>query len=215
MGFTTGGARPVPRLVLPGTTVHMAIDMQRVFAERTSWHMPGFDAIVPKVAAIAAAMPGRNVFTRFVVPHTAEHATGQWQNYYRRWHEFTGAVMPAELVDIVEGLAPYATPETLIDKLTYSVFEAPDCAPRLAALGATTIIFTGVETDVCVLASLMTAVDRGYRVLAVSDAVGSSAAEGHHATLTQVLTRLPDQVEIVTAAEVLEAIQEGKEELLF
>jgi len=191
---------------LPPTAVHMAIDMQRVFAEPTAWHMPGFDAIVPNVAAIAQAMQGRNFFTRFVVPHTAEHARGHWKIYYRRWSEFTGAVMAPEMVDIVAALSAYATPETLIDKLTYSVFEAPDCAARLAALGADTIVFTGVETDVCVLASLMTAVDRGYRVIAVADALGSSSVEGHQATLTQVLTRLPDQVEIVDTAQLLQVV---------
>jgi nicotinamidase-related amidase len=205
----TGGAPPVPDLAgpLPRTTVHMAIDMQRVFAEPTAWQMADFYAIVPNVAAIARAMPGRNFFTRFVVPHTAEHANGHWQTYYRRWSDFTGAVMPPGLVDIVDALAPYATPDTLIDKLTYSVFEAPDCVPRLDALGATTIIFTGVETDVCVLASLMTAVDRGYRVIAVADALGSSSAAGHQATLAHVLTRLPDQVEIVDTAEILAALE--------
>ncbi len=217
MAYTIGGEPPVPRLIapLPRTTVHMAIDMQRVFAEATAWHMPGFHSIVPNVAAIAGALPDRSFFTRFVVPHTAEHAHGHWQSYYRRWSDFTGAVMPAELVDIVDALAPYAKPDMLIDKLTYSVFQAPDCVARLDAFETTTIMFTGVETDVCVLASLMTAVDRGYRVIAVSDALGSSSAEGHHATLTHVLTRLPDQVEIADTATVLAAIEERKEGLLF
>ncbi len=194
---------------LPASAVHMAVDMQRVFAEPTSWHMPGFDAIVPNVAALVRAMPGRTFFTRFVVPHTAEHARGHWKMYYRRWHEFTGAVMAPELVEIVPALVPYATAGTLIDKLTYSAFEAPDCEARLAALGADTIVFTGVETDVCVLASLMSAVDRGYRVIAVADAMGSSSVEGHRATLTQVLTRLPDQVEIVETEEALAALPGG------
>ena len=184
----------------------MAIDMQRVFAEKTSWYMPGFDDIVPNIAVIAAAMPGRTFFSRFVVPHTAEHAHGHWQNYYRRWHEFTGAIMAPDLVEIVEALKPYATPETLIDKLTYSVFESADCTQRLDHLNTTTLIFTGVETDVCVLASLLTAIDRGYRVIAVADALGSSSREGHHATLTQILPRMPDQVEIATTQEILQAL---------
>ncbi len=216
MASTIGDAPPVPSLMapLPRTTVHMAIDMQRVFAEDTAWQMHDFHSIVPNIAAIAEALPDSTFFTRFVVPHTAEHAHGHWQTYYRRWTEFTGAVMPPELVDIVDSLTPYVKPEMLIDKLTYSVFEAPDCVPRLDALNTTTIIFTGVETDVCVLASLLTAVDRGYRVIAVADALGSSSAEGHHATLTHVLTRLPDQVEIVDTATVLAAIKERKQGLL-
>jgi nicotinamidase-related amidase len=190
----------------PASTVHLAIDMQRMFAEQTEWYSPGLLPLVPNVAAIAAALPRRTFFTRFTVPHVAEHAKGQWQKYYRRWHRFTGAVMNPGLVEIVEALAPYATPDTLIDKPTYSVFEVAGFDQRLAALGTDTILFTGVETDVCVLASLMTAVDRGYRVVAVADALGSSSAEGHEATLRYVLTRMPDQVEIVETAAVLAAL---------
>ena len=70
----------------PSSTVHLAIDMQRMFSEQTEWHSPGLLALVPNVAAIAAALPGRTLFTRFTVPHVAEHAKGQWQIYYRRWH---------------------------------------------------------------------------------------------------------------------------------
>lgn len=190
----------------PSTTVHLAIDMQRMFAEQTEWHGPGLLALVPNVAAIAAALPKRTFFTRFTVPYSAEHAKGQWQNYYRRWHRFTGAVMNPDLVEVVDALALYATPGTLIDKPTYSVFEVEGFDQRLAALGTDTLLFTGVETDVCVLASLMTAVDRGYRVVAVADALSSSSTAGHEATLRHVLTRMPDQVEIVETAAVLGAL---------
>ena len=197
----------VPRLVLnPSKTVHLAIDMQRVFADATAWQMADFHAIVPHVAAIAAALPGRTLFSRFVVPHLAEHAPGHWQNYYRRWAAFTGAVMDPALIEVVDALAHHATPDTLIDKPTYSIFEARDCPQRLAALRADTLVFTGVETDVCVLASLMAAVDRGFRVVAVADALASSSRAGHEATLQHVLTRLPDQVEITFTADVLAAL---------
>lgn len=193
----------------PAGTVHLAIDMQRVFADATEWQMAGFDALVPQVAAIAAALPGRTLFSRFVVPHAAEHARGHWQNYYRRWKGFTGAVMDPALVEVVDALAAHATPDTLIDKPTYSVFEVEVCEARLAALGADTLVFTGVETDVCVLASLMAAVDRGYRVVAVADALGSSSRTGHEAALRHVFTRMPDQIEIVSTAQVLEALAAG------
>lgn len=193
-------------LVLPPDTVHFAIDMQRVFAEKTDWHLPGFDLIVPKIAALSDALPDRTSFTRFMVPHTAEQARGHWQVYYRRWHGFTGAVMDPGLVDLVDSLARYAMPDLLIDKLTYSVFESPRCEEILSGLQASTIIFSGVETDVCVLASLMSAIDRGYRVIAAADALASSSTDGHKATLKHILTRMPDQVEIASTAEILRAL---------
>jgi nicotinamidase-related amidase len=193
----------------PDTTVHVAIDMQKMFAEDTEWHCASLGGLVANIAAIASALPGRTFFARFRVPRRAEDAKGNWRNYYERWHRFTGAVMDPRLIDIVDSLASYATPDTFIDKVTYSVLEADGCERRFAALNADTVIFTGIETDVCVLASVMTAIDRGYRVIAVADGLGSSSAAGHEATLRDVLTRLPDQVEVADTAAVLAALAAG------
>ena len=66
-----------------------------------------------------------------------------------------------------------------------------------------TLIFTGVETDVCVLASVLTAVDRGYRVIVVTDAVASSDAAAHRATLQVILPRFDQQIELVDVAQLL------------
>jgi nicotinamidase-related amidase len=95
------------------------------------------------------------------------------------------------LVDLVGPLAALAHTEQTLDKPTYSMFGVVGLAEILAARGADTLILTGVETDVCVLATLFDAVDRGYRVVVVADAVTSSSAEGHEAVLEHVLTRLP------------------------
>ena len=65
-------------------------------------------------------------------------------------------------------------PARVIDKYAHSAFEAPAFQAALDELKADTIIFTGVETDVCVLATALTAVDRGYRTILVSDAIASS-----------------------------------------
>ena len=46
------------------------------------------------------------------------------------------------------------------------------------------MIVTGSETDVCVLATVLGAVDLGYRVIVVRDAVCSSSDEGHDALMT-------------------------------
>jgi hypothetical protein len=44
---------------------------------------------------------------------------------------------------------------------------------------ADALIVSGSETDVCVLATVLDAVDIGYRVIVVRDAVCSSSDEGH------------------------------------
>ena len=190
---------------LPPTTLHLAIDMQRIFAEDTSWHTPSLARILPNVARIARAKPEATVYTRFIVPRSPADAPGQWRTYYERWAEFTLERMDPSLVDLVSPLAQIAVPGAIVDKPTYSVFEAPGFGERLAAEGITTLVFTGVETDVCVLASLMAAVDRGFRVIAVADAMTSSDEASHRAILDLVFPRMPDQIEILDTDTLLAA----------
>jgi nicotinamidase-related amidase len=69
--------------------------------------------------------------------------------------------------------------------------------------GADTVIVSGSETDVCVLATILGAVDRGFRVLVVTDAICSSSDAGHDALLTVYRGRYSEQIETVTAETVL------------
>jgi nicotinamidase-related amidase len=67
--------------------------------------------------------------------------------------------------------------------LTKPVFAAADNPPIRAALEATgrhTVVAVGLETDVCVVHSAVSLIERGYRVAAVTDAIFSpGAAHGH------------------------------------
>lgn len=51
--------------------------------------------------------------------------------------------------------------------------------------GIDTVIITGGETDVCVLATMLGAVDWGVRVILVQDALCSSADETHDASFNK------------------------------
>jgi nicotinamidase-related amidase len=187
--------------------VHVAVDLQRLFSEPTSWHVEGLAAILPNVVALVEAMPGRTLFTRFMVPMHAHHMPGQWRRYYERWAQFTGANLPPHMLDLVEAIERLASPASKVDKLTYSAFEVSAFEQKLRTLNADTLIFTGVETDVCVLGTLLPAIDRGYRVVAVEDAMASSSPQGHAATLRHVLPRFDEQVEIAATADVLAALR--------
>ena len=64
---------------------------------------------------------------------------------------------------------------------------------------------TGSETDVCVLATVIGAVDHGYRVIVVTDAVCSSSDEGHDAMLKLYRERYSLQIEAVGSEAILSA----------
>lgn len=186
-------------------TLHLVVDMQRLFAEETAWHTPALAGILPAVTRLVREGPARRLFARFTTPASADQARGRWQTYYRRWEAVTGARLDPALADLVGPLAALARPDELVDKPTYSVFAVPGFAERLDALGVDTLVMSGVETDVCVLASLHGAVDRGLRVVLPADAVASSSAAAHEAVLRHLLPRLPEQVELTTVEAVLRA----------
>jgi nicotinamidase-related amidase len=68
---------------------------------------------------------------------------------------------------------------------------------------ADALIISGSETDVCVLATVLSAVDLGYRVIVVRDAVCSSSDEGHVMLLRLYHTRFSEQIETADAATIL------------
>jgi len=72
-------------------------------------------------------------------------------------------------------LAALCPPATVMDKTRYSALAEPELIEHLRQREADALIVSGSETDVCVLATVLDAVDLGYRVIVVRDAVCSSA----------------------------------------
>ena len=181
-------------------TRHVVIDMQRLFAEDTAWHTPAITEILPNVLTLCNAFEGRTLFAKFMLPHTPDHAAGRWRDYYRRWSMLTTAEFDPAFQDLMAPLAARARPEDVLEKPTYSVFQIPGLAERLRGEGVEKLVFSGVETDICVLASVFDAIDAGFHAVVISDAVGSSAPAAHRATLDHVLSRMPDQIDIIPTA---------------
>jgi nicotinamidase-related amidase len=186
-----------------GHAAHVAIDMQVVFAEHPDWGAASTMEIAPRVARIAAHWPERAVFTRFMPPPSLEEALGQWQTFYRRWPQIVAASGNAALFDLLPSLKAHVPPARVIDKPVYSAFDVPAFTNALHTLSADTLIFTGVETDVCVLATALGAIDRGLRTILVSDALASASPEGHGAALAAIYPRFDQQVELIDTETLL------------
>lgn len=188
--------------------VHVAIDMQRLFAEPTEWHAPSLAPLVAPIARIAQHRPQRTIFTRFLTPHSAEHARGQWRTYYRRWRSVTLERLAPDMLDLVAPLAALAPPTLVVDKHGHSSFSSSDFLPALGRLRADTLVLTGVETDVCVLTTALDAIDHGLRVILIEDAVASSSPEGHRACLDHIYPRYDQQIEVLTTDALIDAWRE-------
>ena len=190
-----------------GDALHVVVDMQDLFAARTVWHTPSIPAVTPAIRRLVAHRSERAIFTRFMTPHTADETGGAWRTYYRRWTRVTTSQMDPALLDVMNAFRSFIPPARVIDKTTYSAFESDAFVDLLDAMACRTLIVTGVETDVCVLATVMTGVDRGYRVIIAEDAVTSSDEDAHRATLDLVYRRFEDQIEIGSTAEIIASWQ--------
>jgi nicotinamidase-related amidase len=82
-----------------------------------------------------------------------------------------------EMIDLVPDLAKFVPPARRFDKHVYSPWTGSDLHLQLRNSGIDTVIITGGETDVCVLSTMLGAIDWGFRVILVTDALCSSADE--------------------------------------
>ena len=90
----------------------------------------------------------------------------------------------AALLELLPPLSSLSPPATVIDKTKFSGFAGPQLLlSHLQARGADGLVITGSETDVCVLGTVLGAVDVGYRVIIVRDAICSSSDQGHDALM--------------------------------
>lgn len=188
---------------LDRNAVHVCVDMQRFFAEGSEWAAPATFGVLPAVERLCAHAPARTVFTRFLTPNRAEDAKGQWRAYYGRWASVLADRLDPDMFELLPSLRRFTPPAHVIDKRAHSAFEADAFQPLLDRLDASALIFSGVETDVCVLATALTAVDRGYRTILVTDAITSSSAAGHDASLEAVFPRFDMQVETTSTEDLL------------
>jgi nicotinamidase-related amidase len=190
---------------LDESCAHLCVDMQRMFAERTDWCTPWMPRVLPKVRRIVAAHPRQTVFTRFIPADKAGDGEGTWRRYYERWASMTIEQLGREQIDLVPELIPFVPPAEIVDKHVYSPWLETDLHRRLRARGIGTLVVTGGETDVCVLGTVLGAVDLGYRVIIVTDALCSSSDEAHDAMLTLYHGRYGQQVETVTTDTLLQS----------
>ena len=192
-------------LVLRGA-VHLAIDMQLLFAEPESpWCVPWMGRILPQVLELANRHPERTVFTRFIPPRQPEDMPGAWQDYYKRWRAMTQQNLDERLLDLAPPLQALVPPAHLCDKAVYSAFGNPKLARWLKAQGADTLIVSGGETDVCVLASVMSALDFGYHIVLATDALCSASDKTHDALLLLYRERFSQQIATATTEQILAA----------
>ena len=184
--------------------LHVCVDMQRLFAPGGPWAVPWAQRILPVVEELVASHPRQTLFTRFIPAARPGGGPGMWARYYKRWAEVTLANIDPALVDLMPTLARFVPPAKVLDKHVYSPWTEGRLDALLSGSEIDTLVITGGETDVCVLATVLGAIDRGFRTVIVTNAICSSADQTHDALMELYRSRFSEQVEIAEMSDVLD-----------
>ena len=170
----------------------IVVDMQQVVARDTLWHLPGVRDLLPAIIELTEAFEDV-AYSRHVPPADGGH--GAWKRFYENWKELDEDPSNWDLMPELAG-----RPGLHAAKSTYSVFGAPELR---AELDRDELVLCGVETDCCVLATALEAIDHGVPVTVVEDAVASPSAAGHEGALALFRRLDDDQVRVTSAAQLL------------
>jgi nicotinamidase-related amidase len=194
-------AKPYPFALDPETTALVVIDMQRDFLEPGGFgELLGNDvsllaaAVEPLKAVLAAAREAG-----MTIVHTREghrpDLTDCPPSKRARGGLTTGigdAGPKGRILvrgeyghDIVDELAP-APGEVVLDKPGKGSFYATDLELILRNGSITSLIVTGVTTEVCVHTTVREANDRGFECLVLADCCGSYFPEFHEVALRMI-----------------------------
>jgi nicotinamidase-related amidase len=186
-------------------TVHLCVDMQRMFDRGTPWATGWLRKVLPQVIRLCEHQSAHTVFTRFIPCPSSDQAHGAWQRYYRRYEAMTLQRIDPGLLDLVPELQLFVPPAAALDKHTYSPWTGTQLLSSLLSRKVDAIVVSGGETDVCVLATVLGAVDAGFRVVVATDALCSSMNETHDALVDFYHERLSEQIEAANVDEIIEA----------
>ena len=96
--------------------------------------------------------------------------------------------------------------EPVLNKLFASAFFGTPLAALLTAAGCDSVIVTGASTSGCVRATVVDALQHGFRPLVPREAVGDRNPDAHAANLYDMDTKYADVVSLAEALEHLEEV---------
>jgi len=179
----------------PGRTALLVVDMQRGFVDPGhALEVPAARDIVPAIRSLLAAFRDRRLpiaFSEFVYAPSIPLLVGELHPEHRpAWPgDVPGFGRPSSScldgdasAETVPALAPEAG-EIVIRKHWYDAFAGTPLDGALRARGVTSLVLAGTMTDICVLATVVGAFNREYRIAVVEDGTATLSSEIQRATL--------------------------------
>ncbi len=179
----------------PGRTALLVVDMQRGFVlPGEAMEVPTAREAVPQIRALVDLFRARRlpvVFTEFVYSESAPLLVGELHPEHKPAPRGakTGFGLPSSSclegtpsAETIDELRPLPG-ELVVRKRWYDGFAGTPLDGALRARGITSLVVTGTMTDICVLATVIGAFTREYRVTVVEDGVATLWPETQRAVL--------------------------------
>jgi nicotinamidase-related amidase len=179
----------------PARTALLVVDMQRGFLDPgAAMEVPEARAIVPTVAGLIALFRRQSLpvaWSQFVYSPAAPLLVGDLHPEHRPaapgaptgfGRPSSSCLLGDPSAEVVPELAP-APGELTVQKHWYDAFAGSPLDGALRARGVRSLVVTGTMTDICVLATVVGAFNREYRVTVVEDGVATLWPEIQRATL--------------------------------
>jgi nicotinamidase-related amidase len=99
-------------LPLTERSVHLCVDMQRIFLAEGFWRTPWTDRVLTVAVALANRHPEQSVFIRFIPPERPDQMPGMWRRYYTRWRVATRECHDPRLLELMQLLAAPPAPSS-------------------------------------------------------------------------------------------------------
>lgn len=159
----------------------LIIDMQNVFL-KGEWGVPSMTRAEENILKLAERYPIL-AKTRHL---SARDPIGTWARYNAQWGYLDEDPWNFELTERIGGLEG-----PVFEKYTYSAFSNPKLLDLSAQFDR--VILTGVQTEFCVLSTMLDGVDRGIDLIFVPDACAGEKPYLEQA-VQEIVERMPVQV---------------------
>ncbi|NMB78791.1 MAG: cysteine hydrolase [Methanomicrobiales archaeon] len=182
-----------------GKAALLIIDMQNDFVlEKSPHHVPGAQAVVPKIQAVLAEFRRRAMPVFHIV--RVHRADGSDVEIFRkdRFKTHPYGVSGTRGAAVIDDLAPRPG-EYVLEKIRMSAFIGTELDLMLRTLGVTTVFVAGIQTPNCIRTTVFDAMAYNYPAVLVDDATGAASKEIHHANVRDMQNI---GVRIATAADV-------------
>ncbi|UGS37294.1 isochorismatase family protein [Capillimicrobium parvum] len=194
----------VKRAGLGGRPAVLSVDLVRGFTDPSApmgLHAFG-DVVAPSRTVLDAARRAGAPVVLVGSGYDAEfREAGSWE----RKVTHAGLVHGSEWVEFDEGLGQIPSDHVVVKRYA-SGFFGTDLVSRLVSQGVDTVLVTGAATSGCVRATAVDALQHGFRVAVVQDAVADRERLPHLASLFDLGTKYADLVTVEEAVAHLSAV---------